>query len=198
MATARTICAPVFEFGRDFKSVRTSIDTFDYKSQDMSIPGLRLAMTGAHQMKNASLAIRVVEELMKQGYNISEAAIREAISTTQFPGRFELLRREPDIIIDGAHTPEGMRLLKSALVKLYPGQKPLFLLGILKDKNIETLVRTITPIARKVICVAPHSDRSLEPEALCNLIRGLGTPANHMDSIEAGFLALLEQAGKTT
>ncbi|MGO9736821.1 MAG: bifunctional folylpolyglutamate synthase/dihydrofolate synthase [Desulfomonilaceae bacterium] len=196
LATARTICAPVFEFGRDFKSVRTSIETFDYKSQDMSIPGLRLAMTGAHQMKNASLAIRVVEELMKQGYNISEAAIREAISTTQFPGRFELLRREPDIIIDGAHTPEGMRLLKSALVKLYPGQKPLFLLGILKDKNIETLVRTITPIARKVICVAPHSDRSLEPEALCNLIRGLGTPANHMDSIEAGFLALLEQAGK--
>ena len=126
LATARTICAPVFEFGRDFKSVRTSIDTFDYKSQDMSIPGLRLAMTGAHQMKNASLAIRVVEELMKQGYNISEAAIREAISTTQFPGRFELLRREPDIIIDGAHTPEGMRLLKSALVKLYPAKSPCF------------------------------------------------------------------------
>ena len=66
----------------------------------------------------------------------------------------------------------------------------------MKDKNVETLVRTITPIARKVICVAPHSDRSLEPEALCNLIRGFGTPANHMDSIEAGFLALLEQAGK--
>ena len=152
MATARTLHAPVFEFGRDFKSIRTSIDTFDYKSRGMSISGLRLAMTGAHQMKNASLAIRVVEELLKQGYNISEAAIREAISSTQFPGRFELLRREPDVIIDGAHTPEGMRLLKSALVKLYPAQKPLFLLGILKDKNVEKLVRTITPIAQQVIC----------------------------------------------
>ena len=89
-----------------------------------------------------------------------------------------------------------MRLLKSALVKLYPAQKPLFLLGILKDKNIEKLVRTITPIAQQVICVAPHSDRSLEPEVLCDLVRGLGTPANPMDSIEAGFLTLLEQASK--
>jgi len=196
LATARSLNAPVFEFGRAFKGVRTALDTFDYNSQGMSIPGLRLSMAGAHQMKNACLAIRVVEELIKQGYNISEAAIREAISTTQFPGRFELLRRNPDVIIDGAHTPEGMRLLKSALLKLYPSKRPALLLGILKDKNVESLVRTIVPIAGKVVCVAPHSDRSMEPEALCKLVRQTGAPAAPMDSIENGFGTLFEQAGK--
>lgn len=191
---ARLMNAPVFEFGQNFKGVRTSLDTFEYRSKEMSLSGLKLAMSGAHQIKNATIAIRAVEELLKQDYKISEDAIREAISTTQFPGRFELLKRSPDVIIDGAHTPEGMRLLKSALIKLYPSRKPLLLLGILKDKNVETLVRTIAPIAKRVVCVAPHSDRSLNPKELCKIVTGLGTPATSMDSIEGGFSDLLEQA----
>ncbi|MGC8603670.1 MAG: bifunctional folylpolyglutamate synthase/dihydrofolate synthase [Desulfomonilaceae bacterium] len=191
---ARLMNAQVFEFGQNFKGVRTSLDTFEYRSKEMSLSGLKLAMSGAHQIKNATIAIRAVEELLKQDYKISEDAIREAISTTQFPGRFELLKRSPDVIIDGAHTPEGMRLLKSALIKLYPSRKPLLLLGILKDKNVETLVRTIAPIAKRVVCVAPHSDRSLDPKELCKIVTGLGTPATSMDSIEGGFSDLLEQA----
>lgn len=196
LAIAHSLNATVFEFGRTFRGIRKTLDTFDYESRDMSIKGLRLAMTGAHQMKNASLAIRTAEELINMGYVIPEAAIREGISTTQFQGRFELLRESPDVIIDGAHTPEGMRLLKSSLKKLYPYQQPLLLLGILKDKNVETLVRTIAPIARKAVCVAPHSDRSLDPESLCKLVRDSGTPAFPMDSIESGFSALLEKAGR--
>ncbi|MFH0958391.1 MAG: folylpolyglutamate synthase/dihydrofolate synthase family protein, partial [Pseudomonadota bacterium] len=166
VATAAELNSPVYEFGREFRGTRTSLNTFDYRSSGLSLSGLRLAMTGAHQIKNASLAVRSVEELVRRGYKISNEAIRQAIETTQFPGRFELLRRHPDVIIDGAHTPEGMRLLKSALLKLYPSKNIFLLLGILKDKNVDTLVRTIVPIAKKVVCVAPHSDRSLEPEAL--------------------------------
>ncbi|MGC8660840.1 MAG: bifunctional folylpolyglutamate synthase/dihydrofolate synthase, partial [Desulfomonilaceae bacterium] len=194
--TARSLNTTVFEFGRSFRGIRKTLDTFDYQSQDMAIEGLRLAMTGAHQMKNASLAIRTVEELIKMGYVIPEAAIREGVSITQFPGRFELLSKSPYVVIDGAHTPEGMRLLKSSLKKLYPSQRPLLLLGILKDKNVETLVRTIAPIARKVACVAPQSDRSVKPEALCKLVRDSGTDAFPVDSIENGFWALREQADR--
>jgi dihydrofolate synthase/folylpolyglutamate synthase len=196
LSTAAAANAPVYEFGREFRGTRTSLNTFDYRSSGMSLTGLRPAMIGAHQIKNASLAIRSVEELIGKGYKISPEAIRLAIETTRFPGRFELLRQNPDVIIDGAHTPEGMRLLKSALLKLYPSRKIFLLLGILKDKNVDTLVRTIVPIAQKVVCVAPHSDRSLEPEALAQMVRDLGVNAMAMDSIEEGFAALMEQAGK--
>lgn len=196
LTTAGSFDAPVFEFGRDFRGTRTSLNSFDYGSTGMSLNGLRLAMSGAHQIKNASLAIRVAEELMNHGFNLPEAAIREAIANTQFPGRFELLRRNPDVVIDGAHTPEGMRLLRSAITKLYPDRRPFILLGILKDKNVETLVRTIAPIAKKVVCVPPHSDRSMEPEALARLVQDTGVPATPIDSIEEGFNALMEMAGE--
>lgn len=196
LSKAAAANAPVYEFGREFRGTRTSLNTFDYRSSGMSLTGLRPAMIGAHQIKNASLAIRSVEELIGKGYKISPEAIRLAIETTLFPGRFELLRQNPDVIIDGAHTPEGMRLLKSALLKLYPSRKIFLLLGILKDKNVDTLVRTIVPIAKKVVCVAPHSDRSLEPEALAQMVRDMGVNAMAMDSIEEGFAALMEQAGK--
>jgi dihydrofolate synthase/folylpolyglutamate synthase len=89
-----------------------------------------------------------------------------------------------------------MRLLKSALLKLYPSRKIFLLLGILKDKNVDTLVRTIIPIAKNVVCVAPHSDRSLEPEALAQMVRDMGVNAMAMGSIEEGFAALMEKAGK--
>ncbi len=196
LSTARALNSRVLEFGRDFKGVRTALDSFDYISDEITFTGLRPAMTGAHQIKNASIAIRVAQELIAQGFKISEPAIREAVSKTQFPGRFELLRRNPDVVIDGAHTPEGMRLLKSAITKLYPSQRPLLLLGILKDKNVETLVHTIAPLARQVVCVAPHSDRSMEPEALAELVRAHGVPAQVADSIEKGFETLLAHAGK--
>ena len=196
LSTASALNAPVYEFGREFRGTRTSLNTFDYRSSGMSLPGLRMAMTGAHQMKNASLAIRSVEELVRKGYKISPEAIRKAVETTQFPGRFELLRRNPDVIIDGAHTPEGMRLLKSALLKLYPLRNIFLLLGILKDKNVDTLVRTIVPIAKKVVCVAPHSDRSLEPKALARKVGDMGLDAQAAGSIEEGFIALMEEAGK--
>ena len=102
-------------------------------------------MPGSHQIKNTALAVAVVEELRTQGYRISDKAVRRGIEKTRFPGRFEVLRREPDVIIDGAHTPEGMRLLKSTLRQLYPEIKPYMLLGMLRDKNYETLVKIIAP-----------------------------------------------------
>ena len=151
-------------------------------------------MPGSHQMKNAALAIAVVEELRDRGYRISETAIRDGIQRTVFPGRFEILRRRPDVIIDGAHTPEGMRLLKSAFRRLYPGTKALLLLGMLHDKNYEALIDIIAPIAREVVCVPPQGARALDPEELALLVRKKGIPANSVPDIAEGFEMLAQKA----
>lgn len=158
--------------------------------------GLTLGMAGSHQMKNASLAIAAVEELAGRGINVPEDAIRAGIRHTRFAGRFELLRREPDVVIDGAHTPEGMKLLKSNLKRLFPGVRPLMLLGMLKDKNYETLAKIIAPLAKEVMCVPPQGDRALDPEELAELVRRLGVPADASSSITEGFSRLLEKASK--
>jgi dihydrofolate synthase / folylpolyglutamate synthase len=194
LETARKASAAVREFGRQFSAKKTGANVFNYRSDKLALADVSLTMPGSHQMKNAALAIAVVEELRDQGYKISETAIRAGIQNTVFPGRFEILRRQPDVIIDGAHTPEGMRLLKSAFKRLYPGTKSLLLLGMLQDKNYEALLDIIAPIAREVVCVPPQGTRALDPEKLALLVRKKGIPSNWASDITEGFEMLLKKA----
>lgn len=186
--------APVREFGCHFKGVRTGRDTYTYFSEHFRIEHLRPPMPCSYQMKNSSLAIAAVEELTAADFPVDEQAVRSGIQGTRFPGRFEILRREPDVIIDGAHTPEGMRLLKSAFHSHYPRARPLLLLGVLGDKSYETLVGIVAPIAREVVCVSPQGNRALDPAVLASLVSGLGIPARAAPSITEGFRILLDKA----
>jgi len=188
--------APIKEFGKHFWGRRSSKDTFDYQSENLRLDGLVLSMQGSHQIKNASLAIAVVEELRRQGYDIDEQAMRLGIGSTRFPGRFEIVSTDPDVIIDGAHTPEGMRLLKSTFRRLYPGVKPLLLLGMLKDKNYEDLVKIIAPMASEAVCVPPQGNRSLDPEELARIVRSFAVPAIAAPDILKGFLLIRTKASR--
>lgn len=186
--------SPVREFGRDFRGIRTGPERFTYQSPKRTLERLKPPRPLNCQMKNASLAIAVIEELVDQGFTIPEEAIRRGIEHGTFPGRFETLRQEPCVLIDGAHTPEGMRLFKSAFRTLYPGVRPLVLLGLLKDKNYDSLARIIAPAAREIVCVRPQSDRSLDPEVLAAIVETMGIPARTAPGIVEGFHGLLEQA----
>jgi len=188
--------APMRLFGRDFIGKRTGPSLFTYRSERRTLEDLRISMVGAHQIKNAALACAVAEELQSLGYAISEAAIRSGLARTTFPGRFELLRRRPDVVIDGAHSPESMRLLKSTLRQTYPGVRPLVVLGMLQEKNYREMVRIIAPIAKEVVCVAPQGDRALDPEKLAELVREMGVPVSVAQSIEEGFHKALGKAGR--
>ena len=98
------------------------------------------------------------------------------------------------MIIDGAHTPEGMRLLKSEFRKQYPGKKPLLLLGALRDKNYDALIKIIVPLAREVTCVAPQGDRALNESELRDLVNTYQVPADTAPGIAEGFEKLLAKA----
>ncbi len=194
LETANILTAPVKEFGRDFRGIRIGRNSLTYESRTLTLENLTTGMTGGHQIKNAALAAAVAEEMMAQNYPITADAIRRGIEGTFFPGRFEVLRRLPDVVIDGAHTLEGMRLLKSALRTIYPQAKPLLLLGMLRDKNYSKLVEIIAPIAREVVCVPPQSNRALNPEELAAEVRQFGIPARAFGDITEGFGALMEKA----
>jgi dihydrofolate synthase / folylpolyglutamate synthase len=191
---AHSLGAPTKEFGREFLGKPSGLGSMSYKSSSMELRNLKLGMFGSHQVKNAALALATIEELILKGYPIGEEAMRSGLGTTRFPGRFEILAKKPDVIIDGAHTPEGMRLLKSTLQRLYPCKKPLLLLGMLKDKNYDILVRTICPTAGFVVCVEPQSDRALAAGDLAQIIRGLGVPAEHASNVREGYGLLRSRA----
>jgi dihydrofolate synthase/folylpolyglutamate synthase len=194
LEAADKVTAPVKEFGRDFRGMRSGLKLFTYKSRTLTLENLSISMIGSHQVKNATLAVAVVEEIIAQGHPITEKSIRTGIQGTFFPGRFEILRRRPDVVIDGAHTSEGMRLLKSSLRRIYPEAKPLILLGMLVDKNYSELVQIIAPIAREVVCVPPQGNRALDPEELAAKVMEYGISVSWSMSIAEGFERLMEKA----
>lgn len=192
--TAAAASAPVREFGADFLGIRTRADVFTYRSDRRVLDGLKLGMAGGHQVKNAALACAAVEALTQSGYEVREEAFRRGVESTRFPGRFEVLRRQPDVIIDGAHTPEGMRLLKHTLRRLYPGVKPYVLMGMLQEKKWRLMASIIAPVAREVLCVAPQGNRALDPEQLAAWVRECGIPASAAPHIVEGFEILRQKA----
>ncbi|MEJ2715886.1 MAG: cyanophycin synthetase, partial [Deltaproteobacteria bacterium] len=188
--------APLREFGRDFRAIRTGIQKFSYVSEKSVVEDLTFAMAGGHQIKNAALACAAVEELRAKGFVVPDAALRQGIQKARFAGRFEIVKRSPDVIIDGAHTPESMRLLKSTFRKLYPGISPFVLTGMLREKNWKEMARILAPLAREVVCVSPQGDRALDAEQLASRVRELGVPVTVSETIEHGFGMLLQKASR--
>ncbi len=195
LGTAERLGAPAKMFGKDFVGRRTGSQTFTYGSPNLIIEGLETSMPGGHQIKNASMACAVAEELSQAGYLIGEEDVRAGIKETRFPGRFELLRRSPDVIIDGAHTPESMRLLKYVMSQRYPNVRPLILTGMLREKDWAQMVRLLASMAKEMVCVAPQGNRALDPEELLPIIGESGIPAAAADNIELGLQELLAKAG---
>jgi dihydrofolate synthase/folylpolyglutamate synthase len=194
---ARDAHAPVMEFGKDFIGRRVTLDRFTYQSSELVLENLSLLMAGGHQVKNAALACAVVEQLRKNGYTISDEAIRNGIRNARFPGRWEIVSRRPDVVIDGAHTPESMRLIKSNVRQYYPGVRPLLLFGVLREKNYKEMVRILPPIAKEVMCVQPQGDRALAAEELAERVGELGIPVRVSADITEGLRELMGRASES-
>ena len=97
-----------------------------------------------------TLAIETVSVLREKGWSIPESALREGLSAARWEARFELLRSDPPVIADGAHNPQCVEALARSLDVYLPGQKVVFLLGVLADKDYETMLARL-PGTTKII-----------------------------------------------
>jgi len=145
------------------------------------------ALLGNYQIQNAALALRAVEELGARGYDIPEVAKQEGIAGTRWFGRFTLIRRDPMVFVDGGHNPQGAAVLRQSLEAYVPGQKITFVLGVLKDKDVDGILEELMPIAKRCMTVAVPSERTMDPEALAGRIRPYGVDAQPYQNLRAAM-----------
>ena len=131
----------------------------------------RIRLLGDYQLSNAMTALDTVQALREGGWDISEAAVQQGLLQARWPGRLELVRRAPDVIIDGGHNPQCVDALSAALRKLYPNQKLIFLAGVLADKDWKAMFRRVLPMAKAFVAVTPDSPRALPAEELAEWLR---------------------------
>ena len=128
---------------------------------------LELTLLGSHQRLNAALALATVRTLSDQ-IPVSIGALRTGLASVVWPGRLQLVREPPqrEILLDGAHNVDGARILVSALEQHFPERRPALVLGILRDKDWESICRILAPLANRILLVPVSSERSAPPEDL--------------------------------
>jgi dihydrofolate synthase/folylpolyglutamate synthase len=136
-------------------------------------------LAGIHQVENARVAVTALREL-----GIADDAIQRGIAAARWPGRLELLRESPELIVDGAHNPAGARALAAYVDRFYAGESRTLIFGAMRDKSIEEIAEILFPRFDEVILTAANQPRAMSPEALLAM-------TDHPNVRTAG---LLEQA----
>jgi dihydrofolate synthase/folylpolyglutamate synthase len=137
-----------------------------------------LPLPGDHQRVNAALALATVRALAGK-IPVPDAALRRGLETVEWAGRLQLVRTGAGrmLLIDGAHNPAGAESLRAAVEKYFPQQPRALVLGLLQDKDVAGICRTVAPLAESIIAVRVDSPRAAAPESIAELCRAAHPPA---------------------
>ena len=157
---------------------------------------LRLPLLGEHQLHNAAVALTTARVLQKRGWKITDEQIREGIESVRWPGRFELMRKDPMFIIDGGHNPQCIEALVKNIRDYLPGRELTVLTGVLGDKDFHCMYRDVAQYAKEFITITPANPRALTAEKLADYLRQFGKPVTACDVVADGVRLAIEHAGK--
>ena len=153
---------------------------------------LHLSFLGEHQLRNAAVALTVVETLRDRAWRIPDEAVSDGMRDVKWPARMEVLHNEPLFLLDGGHNPQCAEALARAVSDYLPGQKVTFLLGVLSDKDVDSMLRLVAPYGADYICLTPNNPRALPAEALAKKLRAQGQDASTAENAETGIRMALE------
>ena len=154
----------------------------------------KLPLLGNHQLHNAAVVLKTIDVLNEKGWRIPDEAIRNGLANVSWPARFEVLSKDPIFILDGGHNPQCAEALTAGLDEYLPGEKIVFLLGVLADKDYKNIVDMMVPYAREFVCVTPISNRALPAEELAEYIQSKGVDVIVADSIPKGIAKAIERS----
>jgi len=164
--------APISIFEKDFRVEGESTEDFSYFGNLWNLEHLTFGLHGFYQIQNASLSIAALESFFKlYEVNINEESLRKGLSSVRWEGRMEIVKRNPTLILDGAHNPSAAEALRESIKKMFPGTRFAILVGMLADKDHEGYMRAIYPIAECMIVTDVPSERTIKAEGLADVAR---------------------------
>ncbi len=140
------------KFNYKLKKVSLSGTNFDFYWLGKYLNNLKLSTPAAYQVENASLALAAINLLKDSfGFDINEEKLSKSLEKIKIPGRFEIVKKSPLIILDGAHNPAKIKTFLSSLTLLIPNRRFIFILAFKKGKDIENMLRRISPHAETIV-----------------------------------------------
>lgn len=153
---------------------------------------LEIPLLGEHQIQNAATAYVA---LKNSGMEITDAAIRQGFSQVKWPARFEILRREPPVIIDSAHNRDSALRLRQTLDEYYPGRPVILIFCALEDKDISGMLEDLKPRLEYVVATRADHPRAPAAEWIAEQVQKVGIPVEAVTPVTRALERALELAG---
>jgi len=166
--------------------VRTSRATYSFT----------LPLLGRFQAENAATALLAVEQLAETAPSmvVTPHMVAAALTDVRWPGRVEVLKRSPLVVVDGAHTPDAVRQLVRAVREDIQPRAVRLVIGVSRDKALDALASAFQPLQPEVIAVAAAHPRAADPLDVAHAFQRLDLPARAAPSVTAGVDAAIEEA----
>ena len=156
---------------------------------------LYIPLAGVYQPKNAAVSLTALNVLKSLGWAISDEAVRCGLERVKWCGRFEILRRSPVFILEGAHNPHGISAAADSLRKYFGEKKIVFLIGVMADKDLDGMIPNVLPLAKCFVAVRPLVPRAMDEDELRDRLLKFGARAVSCAAIEDGVSRAVEEAG---
>ena len=157
---------------------------------------LELPLLGEHQRRNTAVVLATVDVLRQKGWSISEEQLRQGLKTVSWPGRFELLRREPVFFADGGHNPQCMEALAENIRSYLPNRALTALVGVMADKDYMDMFAQVAPYISRFVTVTPDNPRALPAQELAEALSIFGKPVTVCQSVEEGVRTAIAQTSQ--
>jgi dihydrofolate synthase/folylpolyglutamate synthase len=199
--------APLTLVGQDWTSTRKTFNLDGQhfqvcsRSGDDVLPGARacldlwIPLLGEHQIVNATTAVAAIMELRELGWETSDADIAGGLHQLRWPGRLEILSREPMIVVDSAHNADSARKLIVSLKEHFKNRPILLIFGASSDKDIEGMLREFIPNTKRIIFTQSDHPRAADPKQLHAQAMALDGPGDVTENTQEALERALELAG---
>ncbi|MBW2709485.1 MAG: bifunctional folylpolyglutamate synthase/dihydrofolate synthase [Deltaproteobacteria bacterium] len=181
-AVAEERGAPFRRVGKEVK-YRSTPSGLHFFGQSRSIKGLQLGLRGIHQARNAALALGMMECIETKGFPHSTDQISRGLAKADWPGRMQVIRENPTILLDGAHNSAAVKALVRSILSDFSYDKMILVIGIMADKDIAALLRAIVPISDQVLYTRPVYSRAADPGILMEKAQPLNVPGEIVPSL---------------
>jgi dihydrofolate synthase/folylpolyglutamate synthase len=190
---------PLYRFRADFSAEdvsRSPESVFLHYEGTNAFRDVRVPLAGEHQIGNAALAIKVAE-ILSEKYPGMGFDIRKGLDAVRWPGRLEMIKEKPPVLIDGAHNPPAATALSAHLRKLSgTGYKRIIMVvGVMADKDISGILNPLLPLAAEIVFASPAYGRAASAQRLRDHAAALGYVSKAAGSV-AGALSLAESLYK--
>lgn len=136
-----------------------------------NLENFKINLLGEHQIYNCLTVLKILEVLKEQGFNITEDSIRKGLLSCKFAGRFEIIQKNPIIILDGGHNINGVEYFSKAVKKYFGDKKIILFYGMLKDKKPELVLDYLIDISKEIYTLTPNNPRAMLSTDLAELIK---------------------------